>query len=68
METKVCSYTEKNVRLQLVLVVEDSKRFFEIRYNRNLVERFNDSSYARAYFVNYVSSICCFRDNARLLL
>lgn len=67
METKICSYTEKKVRLQLVLVVDDNKRFFEIRYNRNIVERFHDSAYARAYFVNYVSTLCCFRDHTPLM-
>lgn len=65
METKVASYTEKNVRLQLLRVVNDCAiSTFEIRLNRKTLQVYhcNLALEARLYFCYAVKQICVNRD------
>lgn len=64
MESKICTYTEKNIRLQLIKV--DS--FYEIRFNRVLIKRDKDLEYMRYYFVNRVHQICVWRQSPLSIL
>lgn len=59
MESKICTYTETNHRLQFVKV-DDT---FEIRYNRNILKRNKDAEYMRYFFVNMVHLICINRQS-----
>lgn len=59
MEKKISTYSESNVRLQL-LKVDD---FFEIRFNRMCLKRDKDLQYLRYYFVNLIHLICIMRQS-----
>lgn len=59
METKICSYTEKNARLQLVKV----EAHYEIRFNRILIKRDMDLEYMKFIFVNLVHMVCINRQS-----
>lgn len=70
METKICSYTEKNERLQLVRILEGSTMTFEIRANRVLISRFTreQALQARLVFYHCVHEILVNRSHAMLNL
>lgn len=71
MEKKVCSYTEKNERVQLVAIWDsDSLKGFEIRANRQVIERFNplQALYARLYFYHAVHEVLVNRSKSMLNL
>ena len=60
METKVATYTEKNVRLQLVRVVTSTKiPLLEIRLNRKVIEAYHSdlATEAKLYFSLCVQKI-----------
>ena len=66
METKVCTYTEKNVRLQLVRVETSPKvsdemalRLLEIRLNRKVIQVYHVylATEAKLYFSHCVQKI-----------
>lgn len=60
MESKICTYTEKNVRLQLVRVVTDTNlTLLEIRYNRKVIETYHSdlATEAKLYFSHCVHKI-----------
>lgn len=60
METKVATYTEKNVRLQLVRVVTSTKiPLLEIRLNRKVIEAYHSdlATEAKLYFSHCVQKI-----------
>lgn len=63
MESKICSYTEKHHRLQLVRYLEPCSYDLEIRYNRKKIAQFssktpNGATIARMSFVHAVNEIC----------
>lgn len=61
METKICSYTEKNARLQLLKVVTDTGiTTFELRLNRKTLDIFHhDLAFeARLVFLHCVHELC----------
>lgn len=65
MERTICSYNEKNARLQLVRVVDDHKNTtFELRLNRRVLDVFNqDLAFeARLVFVHSVHELCVNRN------
>lgn len=73
MEKKVCSYTEKDERLQLIAIWNDCGNMllcFEIRVNRVLLERFvpSEALYARLYFFHAIHEICLNRSRTMLNL
>lgn len=59
MESKVCTYTEKNVRLQLVRVVDRGNSLLEIRFNRKVLGTYHiDLAFeAKLYFSHCVHKI-----------
>ena len=61
MESKICTYTEKNARLQLVRVyVESTSQWIiELRFNRSVVYRWTEDNSLEAslYFSHCVSLI-----------
>lgn len=60
MEAKICTYTEKNVRLQLVRVVTDTAiTLLEIRLNRKVIESYHADlvTEAKLYFSHCVHKI-----------
>lgn len=65
MESKICTYSEKNIRLQLVRIQEDgsSDMCLEIRLNRKVLFRMFRSefvyvgTFARLMFNHYVHEI-----------
>lgn len=59
MESKICTYSEFKVRLQLVKV----NQYYEIRFNRSLLKRGNDIEYLRLVFLNYINMICILRQS-----
>lgn len=65
MERKICTYTEKTHRLQLVMVSneDESDAFFEVRYNRVLLKRDKNISYMRLVFSYYAHEICVVRQS-----
>lgn len=68
MESKICSYTEKNARLQLVKVFTGNDRgIFEVRLNRKIIGSSSDALYARLYF-HYVFNELCLNRNSNILL
>lgn len=65
METKICSYTEKNARLQLLKVVNNCGVItFEIRLNRKTLDVYHqDLALEARLFFNYaVQQISVNRD------
>lgn len=72
METKICSYTEKNERLQLIRISEEGNPnfIFEIRANRILIRRFTreQALYARLYFYHCVHEVVINRSHTMLNL
>lgn len=66
MEAKVCTYTEKGIRLQLVKIQEPGTQIlsYEIRLNRQVIFRTSISechkfgTFARLMFMHYVQEIC----------
>lgn len=73
MEKKVCSYTEKNERLQLIAIWNDCGNMllaFEIRVNRQVLYRFvpSEAFYARLCFYHCVHELCVNRSKAMLNL
>lgn len=68
MESKICSYTEKNARLQLVRVFSGNERgTFEVRLNRKVLGSSPDPLYSRLYFHFVVNELCLNR-NSNILL
>lgn len=60
MESKICTYTEKNVRLQLVRVVTGTELpLLEIRLNRKVLEAYHSdlATEAKLYFSHCVHKI-----------
>lgn len=60
MESKICTYTEKNVRLQLVRVSLDPvPDVLEIRFNRKIIGTYSTSFAleAKLYFSHCVHKI-----------
>lgn len=73
MEKKVCSYTEKNERLQLVAIWNDCGNMllsFEIRVNRQVLYHFlpGQALHARLCFYHCVHELCINRSRAMLNL
>lgn len=73
MEKKVCSYTEKNERLQLVAIWNDCGNMllaFEIRVNRQVLYHFVPCEvvHARLCFYHCVHELCVNRSRAMLNL
>lgn len=68
MESKICSYTENNVRLQLVRIQNGSELAIELRYNRKVIGRFSRSEgmLARYRFSHIVQEIIVLRDSSIL--
>lgn len=68
MESKICTYSEKSVRLQLVRVQEpgSSDLSLELRYNRKVLGRFSRSEgmLARYRFAHIVHEIVVLRDSS----
>lgn len=68
METKICTYTEKDVRLQLVRVQEpgSSVLSLELRFNRKVIARYSCSEgmIARYRFSHIVQEIVVLRDSS----
>lgn len=56
MESKICTYTEKNVRLQLVRVDSPILTTLEIRLNRKILKEYEPflADEAKLYFIH-----CC---------
>lgn len=65
MESKICTYTEPNHRLQLLRVCDDKFDGLELRYNRKCIVMFskNEAYHARLYFSHLVSIICINRES-----
>lgn len=66
MEKTICSYNEKNARLQLVRVVNDVKiTTFELRLNRRVLNIFvQDHAFeARLVFLHSVHELCVNRNS-----
>lgn len=59
MESKIATYTEKNVRLQLVKVEENLYNTIELRLNRKMINNwpFSCSLEARLAFLSAVHEI-----------
>lgn len=60
MESKICTYTEKNVRLQLVRRVLDTNiPLIEIRFNRKVINTYHAdlANEAKLYFLHCVHKI-----------
>lgn len=59
MESKVCSYTEKNIRLQLVKVGDCNPFRIELRFNRKVINTWSAcySKDARLCFLSAVHEI-----------
>lgn len=72
MEVKICSYTEKNIRLQLVRINDSgsSGPFLELRCNRKVLGRWfilnSDSILARYHFARIVNELVIMRDTSVL--
>lgn len=69
MESKICTYTEKGQRLQLVRICDDHKMdVYEIRLNRVVIDRFVGAAaiMSRFYFVHAVNEICVNRSTTML--
>lgn len=72
METKICTYSEANVRLQLVRITEGDNTICEIRLNRKCFFRVGHADFvwfgtlARLMFLHYVHSICMDRNSVNL--
>lgn len=65
MESKICTYSEKNARLQLLRVVSDTGiTTFEIRLNRKTLDVFHqDLAFeARLLFLHCVHELCVNRN------
>lgn len=69
MESKICTYTENNVRLQLVRINNDTGDVLcEIRLNRQVIYRVSRAQFtfhgtlARLMFLHYVHEICLNRN------
>lgn len=74
MESKICTYTEDNIRLQLVKIINDTGDLTcEIRLNRKSIYRVSRSNFvfhgtlARLMFLYYVHEICFNRNCSNLL-
>lgn len=65
MESKICTYTEKNHRLQLLQFRDDKFSGFLIRYNRKEIDKYSlDRAYdARLQFSYLVSRFCIDRSS-----
>lgn len=65
MESKICTYTEKNHRLQLLRIVEDNFEGFELRYNRKCLAMFvkSEAFHARLYFSHLVADLAVDRES-----
>ena len=65
MESKICTYSEPKCRLQLLKVDYG----FEIRFNRKVIERFDDmhAYFARLTFSRFVLSICVDRTSPLMM-
>lgn len=60
MESKICTYTEKNVRLQLVRIICSTDiNLLEIRLNRKVIETYHAdlATEAKLYFSHCVHKI-----------
>lgn len=71
MESKICTYTSHNIRLQLVRICEDHKLdVYEIRLNRKVIDRFEGAlgMFARFYFLHAVHELCINRSISLLNL
>ena len=68
MESKICTYSEKNVRLQLVCVQipGSSDLIIEIRHNRKVLSRYtrNEAMLARYQFAHIVHDLVVLRDSS----
>lgn len=68
MESKICTYSEKHVRLQLVRVfIESTSQWIiEMRLNRKMICRWTDEDalLARLYFSHCIARICADRDSS----
>lgn len=64
MESKVCTYSEKGIRLQLVKIDNAEESLLEIRLNRQVIYRTNKSlcnhfgTFGRLMFSHYIHEIC----------
>lgn len=74
MESKICTYTEDNIRLQLVKIDNNTGNpVCEIRINRKTIFRVSRSNFsyfgtlARLMFLHYVHEICLDRNSSNLL-
>lgn len=69
MESKICTYSEPNVRLQLVRIQEGSLMTIELRYNRRIIRSFNreESQLARLFFSYQVGMLLVDRNASGLL-
>lgn len=67
MESKICTYTEKNVRLQLVRISEENIDRLELRFNRKLISSWNTGIYgskeARLSFISAIHQILVMRSS-----
>lgn len=73
MESKICTYTESKIRLQLVRIDNtDGDPSCEIRLNRKTIFRVARSNFgffgtlARLMFFHYVHEICINRNSSNL--
>lgn len=73
MESKICTYTEDKIRLQLVKIYNgDGDISCEIRLNRKTLYRVFRSQFtfhgtlARLMFMHYIHEICMNRNSSRL--
>lgn len=69
MESKICTYTEKGQRLQLVRICNDHQLdVYELRLNRVVLDRFTGASaiYSRYAFLHAVNEICINRSTTLL--
>jgi hypothetical protein len=73
MESKICTYSEPNIRLQLVKIDNNTGDLTcEIRLNRSVIYRVSRSQFtfhgtlARLMFLHYVHEICMNRNLTNL--
>lgn len=65
MESKICTYTEKGFRLQLLRVTVDNFDGIELRFNRKCLVMYSkeEAFHARLYFAHLVSMISVDRES-----
>lgn len=70
MESKICTYTAKNVRLQMIRVVDERGfSWIDLRFNRSFIFRYSaDRAIDAAHrFSHLVSRLCIDRDTSFML-